>query len=54
MGIFTKEISIRWSDLVPNFHMRHSAYYDFGSQHRVEVLEEQGLSLRVMQENNIG
>ncbi|MBP9792663.1 MAG: thioesterase family protein [Flavobacterium sp.] len=54
MGIFTKEISIRWSDLDPNFHMRHSAYYDFGAQHRVEVLEQQGLSLRVMQENHIG
>lgn len=54
MGIFTKEISIRWSDLDPNFHMRHSAYYDFGAQHRVEVLEEQGLTMRVMQENHIG
>lgn len=54
MGIFTKEISIRWSDLDPNFHMRHSAYYDFGAQHRVEVLEQQGLTLRVMQENHIG
>lgn len=54
MGIFTKEISIRWSDLDPNFHMRHSAYYDFGAQHRVEVLESEGLTLRVMQENHIG
>ncbi|WP_428224065.1 acyl-CoA thioesterase [Flavobacterium sp.] len=54
MGIFTKEISIRWSDLDPNFHMRHSAYYDFGAQHRVEVLQQQGLTLRVMQENHIG
>jgi acyl-CoA thioester hydrolase len=54
MGIFTKEISIRWSDLDPNFHMRHSAYYDFGAQHRVEVLEAQGLTMRVMQENYIG
>lgn len=54
MGIFTKEISIRWSDLDPNFHMRHSAYYDFGAQHRVEVLENEGLTLRVMQKNHIG
>ena len=54
MGIFTKEISIRWSDLDPNFHMRHSAYYDFGAQHRVEVLEQEGLTLKVMQENHIG
>ena len=39
MGTFTKEISIRWSDLDPNFHVRHSAYYDFGAQHRIEILE---------------
>ena len=54
MGIFTKEISIRWSDLDPNFHMRHSAYYDFGAQHRVEVLEQEGLTMKVMQENYVG
>lgn len=54
MGVFTKEISIRWSDLDPNFHMRHSAYYDFGAQHRVEVLAQEGLTLRAMQENHIG
>ncbi len=54
MGIFKKEISIRWSDLDPNFHMRHSAYYDFGAQHRVEVLEQEGLTMRAMQENHIG
>ena len=54
MGVFTKEISIRWSDLDPNFHMRHSAYYDFGAQHRVEVLAHEGLTLRAMKENHIG
>jgi acyl-CoA thioester hydrolase len=54
MTIFTKQISIRWSDLDPNFHMRHSAYYDFGAQHRVEILAEQGLTLKVMQEQFFG
>ena len=34
--------------------MRHSAYYDFGAQHRVEVLEQEGLTMRAMQENHIG
>lgn len=54
MGVFTKEISIRWSDLDPNFHLRHSAYYDFGAQHRVEVLAQEGLTLHAMKENYIG
>ena len=51
---FTKEISIRWSDLDPNFHMRHSVYYDFGAQHRVEILAKLGLTLRMMQTEHIG
>lgn len=54
MSTFTKEIHIRWSDLDPNFHVRHSAYYDFGAQHRVEILEHLGMTMRVMQENHFG
>ena len=38
--IFSKTISLRWADLDPNFHLRHSVYYDLGSQQRVEVLDE--------------
>jgi acyl-CoA thioester hydrolase len=54
MATFTKEISIRWSDLDPNFHMRHSAYYDFGAQHRIEILEQYGLTMKAMQEQHFG
>lgn len=54
MSVFSKEISIRWSDLDPNFHMRHSAYYDFGAQHRIEILEQQGLTMRIMQQQHFG
>ena len=54
MGTFTKEISIRWSDLDPNFHVRHSAYYDFGAQHRIEILEQLGLTMKAMQMKHFG
>lgn len=54
MGIFTKKLSIRWSDLDPNFHMRHSAYYDFGAQHRMEILMQLGLTTKVMKEQHFG
>lgn len=54
MQSFSKTISIRWSDLDPNYHVRHSAYYDWGAQQRVEILNELGLSLKVMQENHFG
>ncbi|WP_348799709.1 acyl-CoA thioesterase [Flavobacterium adhaerens] len=54
MTTFSKQLSFRWSDLDPNFHLRHSAYYDFGAQHRIEILEELGLTLLVMQKEHIG
>ena len=54
MTSFSKQLSFRWSDLDPNFHLRHSAYYDFGAQHRVEILEQLGLTLRVMQTQHFG
>lgn len=54
MSTFTREISIRWSDLDPNFHLRHSAYYDFGAQHRIEILSQQGLTMKIMQEQHFG
>ena len=54
MDTFSKKLSFRWSDLDPNFHMRHSVYYDFGAQHRVEILAKLGLTLRMMQTEHIG
>ena len=54
MSVFTKEISIRWSDLDPNFHMRHSVFYDFGAQHRIEILEQQGVTMKIMQQQHFG
>lgn len=51
---FSKKISIRWADIDPNFHLRHSVYYDFGAQQRIEILESLGLTLRLMQEQNFG
>lgn len=54
MDIFSKIISIRWADIDPNFHLRHSVYYDFGTQQRIEILEKSGLTLSVMKEQGFG
>jgi acyl-CoA thioester hydrolase len=54
MTVFEKNISLRWADLDPNFHLRHSVYYDFGAELRVEILEANGLSLKYMKENHLG
>ena len=54
MAAFSKQLSFRWSDLDPNFHVRHSAYYDFGAQHRIEILESLGLTMKAFQIHHFG
>lgn len=51
---FSTIVQIRWSDLDPNFHVRHSAYYDWGAQQRVDALNEVGLTMAYMKKNFIG
>jgi acyl-CoA thioester hydrolase len=54
MNNFNRIIQIRWSDLDPNFHLRHSVYYDWGAFCRVEFLNEYGLTADVMQQLRFG
>lgn len=54
MTEFSRIIQLRWSDLDPNFHIRHSVYYDWGALVRVEFLNEYGLTSSVMQELQFG
>lgn len=35
----TKEFEVKWADLDPNRHMRHSAYNDYAAHMRVKFLE---------------
>lgn len=54
MDAYTKEVEIRWSDIDPNFHLRHSVYYDFGAFVRISFLAEHGLTTAQMQQQQIG
>lgn len=54
MAAFSKVIQIRWSDLDPNFHLRHSVYYDWGAMCRVDFLNEHQLTAQVMQQLRVG
>jgi acyl-CoA thioester hydrolase len=51
---YTKTLSLRWADIDANFHVRHSVYYDFAAQQRIELLSEAGLTLGVMQQEHVG
>jgi acyl-CoA thioester hydrolase len=54
MDQYTKPLELRWSDLDPNFHLRHSVYYDFGAYARINFLEDQGITTGFMQEHHFG
>lgn len=54
MSNYRKPIEVRWSDLDPNFHMRHSVYYDYGAWLRITFLEEHGLTAAFMAKNHFG
>lgn len=54
MNEYVRPVQLRWSDLDPNFHLRHSIYYDWGALVRIEFLYEHRLTADVMQELQIG
>ena len=54
MESFMKEVQIRWSDLDPNFHLRHSVYYDWGALSRIEFLYAHGLTAELMNKLHFG
>ena len=49
-----KYLKLRWADLDPNFHLRHSAYYDLAAQERIEILNQYGITIEVMKAENFG
>lgn len=54
MTSYSQPVILRWSDLDPNFHLRHSAYYDFAAWVRICFLTDQGFTLDVMQQYHFG
>src|SRR5215216_7108419 len=54
MNKYTYPVQIRWADLDPNFHLRHSVYYDWGAYCRILFFNEHNLTADVMRQLNIG
>ena len=53
-AIYIKTLDIRWADLDPNFHLRHSIYYDYGAYCRISFLGENGLTIETMEKLHFG
>jgi acyl-CoA thioester hydrolase len=51
---YAKSLEVRWSDLDPNFHLRHSVYYDWGAYVRLTYLSEAGFTPAMLLEKHIG
>lgn len=54
MTEFKKKLELRWSDMDPNFHLRHSVYYDFGASLRTEFLILHGVTPQLMMKEHFG
>lgn len=54
MEKFVQPVQVRWSDLDPNGHLRHSVYYDWGALCRVSFLEQHQFTTSVMHQLGIG
>lgn len=46
--------ALRWADIDANFHVRHTVYYDLGSEQRIRMLAAAGITMGYMQENRFG
>ncbi len=51
---FKRPLHIRWSDLDPNGHVRHSVYYDFAAQLRTELFIANDIRVEEMASYGIG
>ena len=51
---FTTQVSLRWADIDANFHVRHTVFYDLGSEQRIRTLGLMGAPLSDMQVNGYG
>lgn len=54
MELFVMPVQMRWSDIDPNLHLRHSVYYDWATMCRLIFLEKNGLTPTLMQRLQFG
>jgi acyl-CoA thioester hydrolase len=47
-------VQIRWADLDPNLHLRHSVYYDWAAMCRIDYMNKSGLTPALMKKLNFG
>lgn len=54
MDTYNKTYEVRWADLDPNRHMRHSVYLDYAAQTRVALFSDHGLPMDEISQMGLG
>jgi len=54
MKVLEISFDVRWADIDANKHLRHSAYYDYATHLRVQLLKNIGMSIATLSELKIG
>lgn len=55
MDIKTRySFEVRWSDLDPNFHVRHNVYYDWAATSRILCLSDAGFGAAFLAKHQLG
>ena len=54
MKILELPFDVRWADIDANKHMRHSAYYDYATHLRVQLLRNIGMDIATLSKLEIG
>lgn len=51
---FSRSFDVRWADVDPNRHLRHSAFADYATHVRLQYLEDQGWAMSRFSSEGIG
>jgi acyl-CoA thioester hydrolase len=54
MTHFQSQFAVRWSDLDPNYHVRHTQFSSYASETRIAFFVNSGLMPTYLQEHNVG
>ena len=54
MDSYSKTYEVRWSDMDPNRHLRHSVYLDYAAQTRVALFSDYGLAIDQIAQIGLG
>ncbi|UII33019.1 thioesterase family protein [Fulvivirga ulvae] len=54
MKKYTTQFEVKWSDVDPNMHMRHTVYLDYADQTRIRFFNDNGVPFNRLQQLGIG